>query len=99
MIISNDLLSVIDVAICAAIALRLVLFSKSGRTHKRGISWIAAGLILFYVNFVLLWLYGHYHASGWPVVIANALICTVVFAARGNLARIINYPSRSKGDE
>ncbi|OQV43411.1 hypothetical protein BZ160_04635 [Pantoea vagans] len=93
MMISSDFLTVIDVAICAAIALRLMVFSKTGRTHKRGISWIAAGLILFYGNFALLWLFGQYHASGWPVVIANALICIAVFAARGNVARIVSYPS------
>lgn len=97
--ISSDLLTVIDVAICAAIALRLMAFSKTGRTHKRGISWIAAGLILFYGNFGLLWLFGYYHASGWPVVITNALICAAVFAARGNVARIVSYPPRSKSDE
>lgn len=98
--ISHDLLTVIDVAICAAIALRLMLFSKTGRTHKPGISWIAAGLILFYGNFGLLWLFGHYHASGWPVVVANALICIAVFAARGNVARIVSYPAEgsSKND-
>jgi len=94
--ISNDLLTVIDVAICAAIALRLMAFSKAGRTHKPAISWIAAGLILFYGNFLLLWLFGHYHASGWPVVIANALICIAVFAARGNVARLVPELSRSK---
>lgn len=97
--ISSDFLTVIDVAVCATIALRLMLFSKTGRTHKPGISWVAAGLILFYGNFVLLWLFGHYHASGWPVVVANVLICAAVFAARGNVARIVSYPPRSKGDE
>lgn len=97
--INSDFLTVIDVAICAAIALRLMVFSKTGRTHKRGISWIAAGLILFYGNFALLWLFGQYHASGWPVVVVNGLICAAVFAARGNIARIVSYPPRSKGDE
>ncbi|MDF9911883.1 UNVERIFIED_ORG: hypothetical protein OKW14_003907 [Pantoea brenneri] len=92
--ISHDLMTVIDVAISAAIALRLMLFSKAGRTHKPGISWIAAGLILFYGNFGLLWLFGHYQASGWPVVVANALICIAVFAARGNVARIVSYPTK-----
>jgi len=72
---------------------------QNRRTHKRGISWIAAGLILFYGNFALLWLFGQYHVSGWPVVVANALICAAVFAARGNVARIVSYPPRSKGDE
>lgn len=98
--ISHDLLTVIDVVICAAIALRLMLFSKTGRTHKPGISWVAAGLILFYGNFGLLWLFGHYHASGWPVVVANALICIAVYAARGNVARIVSYPTEvsSKND-
>jgi len=91
--ISNDLLTVIDVAICAAIALRLMAFSKTGRTHKPGITWIAAGLIVFYGNFVLLWVFGHYYASGWPVVIAKALICAAVFAAKGNVARIVSYPT------
>lgn len=91
--ISNDLLTVIDVAICAAIALRLMLFSKKGRTNKPSISWVAAGLILFYGNFGLLWLFGHYHVNGWSVVITNALICAAVFAARGNVARIVSYPT------
>lgn len=91
--ISHNLLTLIDVAICAAIALRLMLFNKNGRTHKPGISWIAAGQILFYGNFGLLWLFGHYHASGWPVVMANALICIAVFAARENVARIASYPT------
>lgn len=95
--ITNDFMTVIDVAICAAIALRLMLFSKMGRTHKPGISWIAAGLILFYGNFGLLWLFGHYHASGWPVVVANTLICIAVFAARGNVARIVSYPTEGGG--
>jgi len=97
--INNDLLTVIDVVICAAIALRLMLFSKTGRIHKPGFSWIAAGLILFYGNFLLLWLFGHYHASGWPVVITNALICAAVFAARGNVSRLIPEPSRRKNGE
>jgi len=97
--ISNDLLTVIDVAICAAIALRLMAFSKTGRTHKPAISWIAAGLILFYGNFLLLWLFGHYHASGWPVVVVNGLICTAVFMARGNVARLVPDSTRSKSGE
>lgn len=94
--ISHDLLTVIDVVICGAIALRLMLFNKNGRTHKPGISWIAAGLILFYGNFGLLWLFGYYHASGWPVVVANALICIAVYAARGNVARIVYYPTEGR---
>lgn len=99
MIISSDLLTVIDVAICSAIALRLMTFSKSGRTHKPGAIWVAAGLAIFYGNFLLLWLFGHYHASGWPIVIANGLICLAVFAARGNVARLIPDPLRSKNGE
>lgn len=99
MIISFDLLTVIDVVICAAIALRLMTFSKTGRTHKPGAAWVAAGLAIFYGNFLLLWLFGHYHASGWPLVVANALICAAVFAARGNVARLIPDPSRSKNHE
>ena len=94
MIISTDLLTVIDVVICAAIALRLMTFSKVGRTHKPGAVWVAGGLAIFYGNFLLLWLFGHYHASGWPVVIANALICIAVFAARGNVARLVSYPTQ-----
>lgn len=100
MIISFDLLTVIDVVICAAIALRLMTFSKTGRTHKPGAAWVAAGLAIFYGNFLLMWLFGHYHASSWPVVVANALICIAVFAARGNVARIVSYPAEgsSKND-
>lgn len=94
MIISTDLLTVIDVVICAAIALRLMTFNKTGRTHKPGATWVAGGLAVFYGNFGLLWLFGHYHASGWPVVVANALICVAVFAARGNVARLVSYPTQ-----
>lgn len=99
MIISSDFLTVIDVAICSAIALRLMTFSKTGRTHKPGVSWVAAGLAIFYGNFLLLWLFGHYHASGWPLVVANGLICVAVFAARGNVSRLIPNPTRSNSDE
>ncbi|WP_278496165.1 phage holin family protein [Pantoea vagans] len=97
--IGSDLLTVIDVAICAATALRLMAFSKAGRTHKPCFSWVAAGLILFYANFGLLWLFGQYRASGWPVVIVNALICAAVFAVRGNVARIVSFTPRNKIDE
>lgn len=90
---NSDLLSVIDVVICTAIALRLMLFKKTGRTHKRGISWVAAGLILFYGNFGLLWLFGQYKASAWPVVVVNLLVCAAVFAARGNVAKLISVGS------
>lgn len=97
--ISTDFLTVVDVVICLAIALRLMTFCRSGRKHKPGFSWLAAGLIIFYGNFALLWLFGKYHASGWPVVIVNALICAAVFAARGNVTRLIPDPSRSKPSE
>jgi len=87
------------VAFSAAITLRLMIFSKRGRTHKPLISWVAAALILAYGNFVLLWLFGLYRASGWPIVISHALVCLVVFIARGNVSRIFSYPSRSKTGE
>jgi hypothetical protein len=62
---------VINVVICTAIALRLMLSSKTGRTHKRGVAWIAANLFLFYGNFGLLWLFGHYKASAWQATAVN----------------------------
>nr|WP_314983508.1 phage holin family protein [uncultured Pantoea sp.] len=99
MTIHCDPQTLLVIAFSAAIALRLMLFSKKGRTHKPLISWLAAGLIVAYGNFVLLWLFGLYRAAGWPIVISHALVCIVVFIARGNVSRIFSYPTRSNSGE
>jgi len=99
MTIHCDPQTLLVVAFSAAIALRLMLFSKQGRTHKPLYSWIAVGLILAYGNVVLLWLFGYYQSTGWSIVIAHGLACIAVFAARGNVARIFSNPSRSKTGE
>lgn len=35
------------------------------------ICFVVTGLILFYGNFALLWLFGHYKASAWPAAVVN----------------------------
>ncbi|WP_336143962.1 phage holin family protein [Erwinia sp. CGal63] len=91
----TDLLSLIDAAICVAIALRIMLFYKADKTYKKAISWIAAGLILFYSNFALLWLFGYYQSS-WPMALFNLLSGIVVFAVRGNVAKLMAFAIRGK---
>ncbi|WP_368900369.1 phage holin family protein [Mixta calida] len=85
----NDILCIIDAAICIAIALRIIFFRKHGRQYKHRISWLAAAIAIFYGNLPLLYLYDHYVLADWPVIITNSILCAAVYRARGNVAHLL----------
>lgn len=87
---TTGILCFIDAAICIAIVGRIIFFCKRGRQYKRHVSWAAAVMAIFYGNFPLLYLFDHYVLAGWPVIITNAILCTAIFRARGNIAHLLN---------
>ncbi len=85
----NNILCIIDAAVCIAIALRIIFFCKRGRQYKRHVSWLAAAIAVFYGNLPLLYIYDHYVLADWPVLVTNSLLCAAVYRARGNIAHLL----------
>ncbi|PVZ79521.1 phage holin family protein [Serratia sp. S1B] len=94
----DSLLLIINSTACGLLALRLVLYSRSGSAHKPFISITAYLLIVAAGSVPIRALMGDYPAHDISETVINSILCIAVFMVRGNLAQLFNG-LRSKNDQ
>ncbi|OIT17091.1 hypothetical protein BL243_07945 [Ralstonia solanacearum] len=81
-------LFIVKAILCAAIALRLLLFRREGAAHRPWASRLAYVLIVLTGAVPICVLFGRYD---WALVAHTgilALLCLAVFAVRGNVVEL-----------
>jgi hypothetical protein len=77
-----------NAVLCAAIALRLLLFRRGDASHRPAANGLAYLLIVAAGAVPLLTLFGQAPATGWPQLVLNAVLAAAVFAVRGNVVEL-----------
>lgn len=82
-------LDYLNAGICAAIAIRLMLFRQRGCQHKWSYSILAYILIVATgIISIQILMHQYSHVHFWEVII-NSIVCVSVFMAQGNVAKIV----------
>ena len=89
MIIEYFNLDYLNASICAAIAIRLMLFRQGECQHKWSYSLLAYLLIVATgIISIQILMHQYTHVHFWEVVI-NSIVCISVYMARGNVAKVV----------
>lgn len=82
-------LDYLNAGICAAIAIRLMLFRQRGCQHKLSYS-ILAYILIVSSGIICIQILKHQytHVYVWEVII-NSIVCVSVFMAQGNVAKVV----------
>lgn len=89
MIIEYFNLDYLNAGICAAIAIRLMLFRQGECQHKWSYSLLAYLLIVATgIITIQILMHQYTHVHFWEVVI-NSIVCISVFMAEGNVAKVV----------
>lgn len=75
--------------VCLGIVIRLMFFSKVGKTHRPGYAWMAYLLILAAGFTAFRILLGHYTHVDPGELFLNAAIFIAVWRVHGNLAKVV----------
>lgn len=67
---------------------RLLTYQREGSSHKPGMSFIAYILIVAFMGQVVHVVFDQMPVCPWDLVISS-ILCTLVFRARGNVAKIV----------
>lgn len=78
-----------NAVVCMAIMMRLMFFSKTGKTHRPGYAWMAYLLILATGFNAFRILLGHYNHVDPGELLLNLAVCIAVWRAKGNLAKVV----------
>nr|DAX06372.1 MAG TPA: hypothetical protein [Caudoviricetes sp.] len=82
-------LDYLNASICAAIAIRLMLFRQGECQHKWSYSLLAYLLIVATgIISIQILMHQYTHVHFWEVVI-NSIVCISVYMARGNVAKVV----------
>ncbi|WP_033576146.1 phage holin family protein [Dickeya chrysanthemi] len=87
---ANEPITMINIVVCAVVALRLMFFRKAGAQHCAWASWLAYGLVLAYGFIPISWVFGQYRDTTPITLIANIVIAALVLRARGNAAKLLS---------
>ncbi|SCU94266.1 conserved membrane hypothetical protein [Cupriavidus necator] len=91
------LLFLIQAALCALIAARLLLFRRDGATHRPWASRLAYLLVVLAGAVTIGVLFGRYE---WALLALNgitAVMCLAVYAVRGNIVELFRMTGVSDG--
>lgn len=82
-------LDYLNASICAAIAIRLMLFRQRGCQHKWSYSILAYILIVATgIISIQILMHQYSHVHFWEVII-NSIVCVRVFMTQGNVAKVV----------
>lgn len=82
-------LDYLNASICAAIAIRLMLFRQGRCQHKWSYSILAYILIVATgIISIQILMHQYSHVHFWEVVI-NSIVCVSVYMAQGNVAKVV----------
>ncbi|EIS4880620.1 phage holin family protein [Escherichia coli] len=84
---ANNLLGLLNAALCSVIVLTLFFYRRKASRYKPLISWCAWCLMLLYAITPLSYLCGHPLPADWLVVL-NLVFGVLVMRARGNVSKI-----------
>lgn len=81
-------LQLINALICAACCLRLILFARSGATHRPWASALAYLMIVAFGAMAVLTVFGMAPAISWPQLVLNLVLAAAVFSVGGNVVEL-----------
>ncbi len=84
-----DSVSVVSAVLCMAICARLVMFRSAGSRYRLWISFLAYLLAASTGCQALASFLGMYHVSSPFMMLVLAVLCVLVFRAKGNVACIV----------
>lgn len=80
-----NLLAIINALLCAAIAVRLMLFRRAAGNHRPWAARLAYALILTTGSVPIRVIFGGMPAVDVSAVAINAVLCAAIFTVRGNV--------------
>ena len=89
---TSDITALVNTIISLIIVIVLAFYRRKGSCHRPAVSWLAYLIVLVYGSIPFRYLIGEYHSSHWLVVTVNIVICAAVLRARGNVARLLDFP-------
>ncbi|TCP13764.1 putative 3TM holin [Crenobacter luteus] len=89
-------LQIVNAVLCAACCLRLILFARSGGTHRPWASALAYLLIVAFGAIALLALFGRAPAIGWPQLVINMVVIAALFSVDGNVIELFRPASDNR---
>lgn len=81
-------LPLFNALLCAACCLRLILFARSGATHRPWASALAYLLIVAFGSIALLATFGRPSPISWPQLLLNLVLAGAVFSVGGNVVEL-----------
>ncbi|VVE71616.1 hypothetical protein PAN31117_04114 [Pandoraea anapnoica] len=89
-------LEIINATLCAAIAVRLMLFRRAAGSHRPAAAWLAYALTLATASVPIRVIFGAHPAVDVTTVAIDAVLCLAMFAVRGNVVDLFRC---SAGEE
>jgi hypothetical protein len=81
-------LQLLNALVCAACCLRLILFARSGATHRPWASTLAYLLIVAFGAIAVLAAFGMAPAISWPQLLINMVLVAALFSVGGNVVEL-----------
>ena len=86
----------LNAILCAACCLRLILFARSGATHRPWASALAYLLIVAFGAIAVLTLFGRTQDIGVPQLVINMVVLTALLSVGGNVVELFRPTSDNR---
>lgn len=94
--VTHDPETLINAAVCAVIAGRLLTFRRDGGAHVRWAAWLAYALILATGSVTIRIVMGTYEGTTDPAeLLLNTVLCIMVLRTKGNVVQLFKGAKKS----
>ncbi|WP_326471531.1 phage holin family protein [Enterobacter wuhouensis] len=87
----NDPTATINALLCSGVVLTLMFYRRGESRHRPWVSRLAWLITVTYSAVPLAYLCGIYPHSSWATIAANIIFLSVLVAAKGNVARLVDH--------
>lgn len=84
----------LNAIVCFLIVIRLMTYRRGNSRHRPVAAWFAYALIVACAAVFLRIVTGSYHKADWAETLINVIMCASLFAAKGNVMRLIGGGSK-----
>jgi hypothetical protein len=84
----------LNAIVCFLIVIRLMTYRRGNSRHRPVAAWFAYVLIVACAAVFLRIVTGSYHKADWAETLINVIMCASLFAAKGNVMRLIGGGSK-----
>ncbi len=87
---TNDVITITNAVICAAIAVRLLAFKRKGTANRYLGGFLAYALIVAAASVSIRVIMGEYRSNtDISEIVLNFVLCVAVFNAKGNVVELV----------